>query len=202
MHPPQPCLKAGCNRWQQPRLLRLALADLCQDQTFIIAFLHLHLHGCRNLCIPHNLVCKQGATDGSNRASFAWPLQTCARIKLSSSLFCVFTCTVAAICASPTTLFESRVQQMAATAPPSLGPCRPVPRSNFHHASSVSPPARLPQSVHPPQPCLKAGCNRWQQPRLLRLALADLCQDQALITPLPHLHLHGCRNLCIPHNLV
>ena len=171
----QPFWKEGCNQWQQSRLSRKTRTDVC-SKLFCVFTLKVAA-----ISASHKLVCNRCTKDGRR-----------------PSLFCL---AVASVCTrtSPdppssvslpaqlpksvhlTTVFASSVQHMAATAPPVLCPCRHLQGWRPHHPSSMSLPARLPQSVHPPQPCLQAGCNRWQQPLLLCLALADLCQDQAFI---------------------
>ena len=133
-----------------------------------------YLHGCRNLCIPHQLRIprnSEDATDGSNRASSQSQFISPTSEKLDSH-----TCTVAAICASHINFgFRGipRMQQMAATAPLAhRWQSRRLPRSLIHI------PARLPQSVHPTSTSDSKefrGCSRWQQPRLWPIAgnLAD-----------------------------
>ena len=106
-----------------------------------------YLHGCRNLCIPHQLPIprnSEDATHGSNRASGPSLAISPTSEKLDSH-----TCTVAAICASHIKFrFQGipRKQQMAATAP-----------------------------------------------------LANRCPSRRL--PRSFTYLHGCRNLCISHQL-
>ena len=155
----------GCNRWQQPRLGPIA-GNLANFREACFTYLHgcrnlcishqlrfprnsenatdgsnrasgqslfisptypsrrlprsfTYLHGCRNLCIPHQFrfpTNSENATAGSNRASGPSLAISPTSEKLDSH-----TCTVAAICASHTNIWFQvfpRMQQMAATAPP------------------------------------------------------------------------------------